>query len=85
MSELPFWAGFKAIGLRGVYLVTWLLVCANILLVYWRSIRLARNADAAFWASGLGFVLMSVNVGPRMIAFGWAALSLELLLLESVG
>jgi hypothetical protein len=85
LSELPFWFSFKVIGLRGVYLVTWLVVCANVLLVYLRSFRAARNADAAFWAAGLGFVLMSVNVGPRMIAFGWAALSLELLILESVG
>ncbi len=83
LSELPYWFGFQAFGLRGIYLVTWLVLCANCLLVYWRCFRLTRSADAAFWSTCLGFVLMTVNSGPRTIAMGYVALSAELLILES--
>jgi hypothetical protein len=83
LAEIPYWLSYQAFGLCGIYLVTGLVICANILLVYWRGYLNARNADSAFWAAGLGFVLMAVNVGPRMIALGYAALSLELLILEA--
>ncbi len=83
LAEVPYWFSYHAIGLRGIYLVTWLAICANVLLVYWRGFRATRSADAAFWAAGIGFVLMAVNLGPRTIAFGYAALSVEMLILES--
>ena len=85
LAELPYWLGYRAIGFRGIYLVAWLAICANILLVYWRSFRATRSADASFWAAGIGFVLMAVNVGPRTIPFGYMALSLEMLILEAAG
>jgi hypothetical protein len=85
LSELPYWFSYRALGLRGIYLVTWLVLCANCLLVYWRSYREARNADAAFWSACLGFVLMTVNSGPRTIAMGYVAMSVELLILEAAG
>ncbi len=85
LAELPYWFSYHALGLRGIYLVTWLAICANVLLVYWRSFRSTRSADAAFWAAGVGFVLMAVNVGPRTIALGYIALSLEMLILEAAG
>lgn len=83
LAELPYWFGHQSLGLRGIYLVTWLAICANVLLLYWRGFRLTRSADAAFWSAGIGFVLMAVNVGPRTIALGYAALSIEMLILES--
>ena len=83
LAEVPYWISYKAFGLRGIYLVTWLVISANILLVYWRGYASARNADSAFWAAGLGFILMSVNAGPRMIALGFVAVSVELLILEA--
>jgi hypothetical protein len=85
LAELPYWFGYRATGFCGIYLVAWLAICANILLVYWRSFRATRSADASFWAAGIGFVLMAVNVGPRTIAFGYMALSLEMLILEAAG
>jgi len=83
LAELPYWFGYQTFGLRGIYLVTWLAVCANVLLVYWRAFRATRSADAAFWAAGIAFVLMAVNVGPRTIALGCIALSVEMLILEA--
>jgi len=83
LSELPYWFGYQLLRLRGLYVVTWLVLCANCLLIYWRGYRQSRSADAAFWSACLGFVLMTVNAGPRMIAIGYVALSAELLILES--
>jgi len=84
LAEMPYWFSYHVLGLRGIYLVTWLAICTNVLLVYWRGFRATRSADAAFWSAGIGFVLMAVNVGPRTIALGYAALSIEMLILESV-
>ncbi len=78
LSELPFWFGYQAFGLRGIYLVTWLALSANLLLLFWRGFRRTGNSDASFWAAALGFVLMTVNSGPRTILFGYLALSAEL-------
>lgn len=83
LSEIPFWFSFRALGLRGIYLMTWLLLCANILFVYWRGYWLGRRADAALWTSALGFILMTVNSGPRLIEFAYLAMSAELAILEA--
>jgi hypothetical protein len=83
LSELPYWLSFNAFGLRGIYLIDWLVFCANILFLYWRSYWNSRHAGAAFWVAGVGFVLMTVNAGPRTIMIGYAAMSAELLILEA--
>ena len=31
LAELPYWLSYHALGLRGIYLVTWLAICANVL------------------------------------------------------
>jgi hypothetical protein len=83
LSEVPHLISYKAFGLRGIYLLAWLAFCANILFVYWRSYWRSRHAGAAFWAAVVGFVLMTVNSGPRMILFGYLAMSAELAILEA--
>ena len=83
LSELPYWLSYHAFGLRGIYLVAWLVLSANILFVYWRGHRMAGHAGAAFWAAGIGFVLMTVNSGPRTIAIAYLAMSAELAILEA--
>ncbi len=83
LSEVPFWMGYKAIGLPGIYLAAWLAVGANLLFLYWRSYAGSKNAGVALWISAIGFVLMWVNVSSRTILFGYIALSAELALLEA--
>lgn len=82
LSEQFYWLGYNLFGLRGIYLLTWFGLCGNILFVYWRGCRLARNANAALIAAIVGFVLMTVNSGPRMIAFAYLCMSAEMLILE---
>ncbi len=83
LGELPFWFAFQSMGLRGIYLITWLALGANVLFVYWRGYLTARHAGAAFWAAGIALFLMAVNAGPRMIAFAYLAMSAEMAILEA--
>jgi hypothetical protein len=83
LSELPFWGGYKAFGLVGIFLAAWLGVCANVLFVYWRSYLGMRHAGVALWMSALGFVLMWVNTNARTILFAYLVLSAELGILEA--
>src|SRR3984885_1361521 len=83
LSELAYWFSYQAMGLRGIYVITWFALAANILFVYWRGYCLGRSADAALWSSAIAFVLMTVNSGPRMIEFAYVAMSAELAILEA--
>ena len=82
LSEIPYWAGYRTFGLRGVYLTTWLVLSANLLLFYWRGVWRTGHAGAALLASSLGLVLLTVNSGPRTIAIAYLAMAFELMILE---
>src|SRR5579863_88383 len=83
LGELPYWFSYQAFNLRGIYLLTWLALTANVVFVYWRGFWSSRHAGAALFASGVGFILMTVNAGPRTIAFAYLAMSAEMAILES--
>lgn len=84
LSEIPYWFSYQLFGLRGIYLITWLVLAANLIFVYARGYWLARSADAALWSTAIAFILMTVNSGPRMIEFAYLAMSAELAILEAV-
>ena len=83
LSEIPYWLGYRAMELRGVYLVTWLVLSANLLFFYWRGFLRSRHPGGALLASALGLVLITVNVGPRTIAIAYLALAAEMMILEA--
>ena len=83
LSELPYWFGYQALHLRGIYFAEWIIFCANLILLYWRGYRRSGHAGAAWWAAALAFLLISVNSGPRTISVAYLAMSSELLILES--
>ena len=83
LSEMPFWLGYLSFGLRGVYLVTAIGLCANLLFVFCRSYWKTRHGAAAFWTAILGFMLMTVNDGPRTILIAYLAMSAEMAILEA--
>lgn len=83
LSEQFYLFSYNVFSLRGIYLLTWLALCGNIIFVYWRGYWLGRSANAAVAASVVGFILMTVNAGPRMIAFAYIAMSAELAILEA--
>ena len=83
LSEMPFWLGYRVLGLTGIFLVTVVALYGNILFVYWRSCRLSGHAGAALGTAVLGFLLMTINAGPRTILIAYLALSIELAILEA--
>jgi hypothetical protein len=83
LSELPYWFGYQALHLRGIYFAEWIIFCANLIFLYWRGYRRSGHAGAAWWAAALAFLLISVNSGPRTISVAYLAMSSELLILES--
>lgn len=83
LAETPFWLGYSWLGLRGIFLVTSLSLYATIVLVYFRGYWMSGHAGAAFWTAALGYILMTVNAGPRTILFGYLAMSMEVAILEA--
>jgi hypothetical protein len=83
LAELPYWFSYQTLRLRGIYLVAWLMLSGNLVFMYWRGYRRSGHAGAAWWASGLAFILISVNSGPRTIAMAYIAMSAELGILEA--
>ena len=83
LSEMPFWLGYRSLGLRGIFLISATALCANFLFVYWRSYLKAGHAGAAFWMAVLGFPLMTVSDGLRTIIFAYLAMSAEMAILEA--
>jgi hypothetical protein len=83
LSEMVFWSGYRSLGLRGIYLVTLIGMCANILFVYWRGCWKSGHAGAAFWIAILGFPLMMVNDTARNIILAYLAMSAEMAILEA--
>ena len=82
-SELVYWIGYSTVGLRGLYVATFLVLFSNVLLIYFRSLWRSGHAGAAFWATGIGYFLMTVNAGPRTIAVAYILMSLEMAILEA--
>ncbi|HWA93679.1 MAG TPA: hypothetical protein VG844_03690 [Terracidiphilus sp.] len=83
LSEIPLWLSYRIFNLQGLYLVAWLGICANILFVYWRAMRVSNHVGAAFYAAGIASLMMTVNCSPRTIQFAYIALSAELAILET--
>ena len=84
LSEIPYWLGYRTLGLIGIYLVTLISLSANVIFLYWRGRLKAGNAGVALWMAVLGFVLMWVNASARTIVIAYLALSAEMAILEAV-
>ena len=83
LSEVPYWLGYCAFGLTGIFVVTYLSLSASVIFLYWRGRLMSRNAGVALWLAVLGFVLMWVNSSARTILLGYVALSAEMAILEA--
>jgi hypothetical protein len=83
LAELPYWFSYTTMHYRGIYLIDWLALSGNLIFLYWRGYRRSGHAGAAWWAAALGFVLVSVNAGPRTIVLAYLAMGAELAILEA--
>ncbi len=83
LGEIPYYFGWRCLGLRGLYLVMALALVAIFLLLYRLAYLRAHDYKAAALACGLAMPLATVSFGPRTLLFGWIFLLLELLILEA--
>ena len=82
LSEIPFFLGFKAMGLRGVlgvYFAVLVLIYAG---VYYRSCRAGADCKNATITTLLAIFLGVVSIGPRVLLFGWLCMVGLLLILD---
>jgi hypothetical protein len=82
LSEIPFFLGFKAMGLQGllaVYFVVLVLIYTG---VYYRSCRAVADCKDATVITFLAILLGAVSIGPRTLLFGWLCMVGLLLVLD---
>ena len=81
LSELPYYFAWKAMGIRGLYLVLFLTVEVILTGVFYLAYLVSKNVKASFLACSFAVVLATVSFGPRTLLFGWVLLVAELILL----
>jgi len=82
LAELPFLFAWRWMGMRGIFLITVVLmqaIMAGVLYLGW-----LRSGDikASFLACILALMMAMVSYGPRTLLFGWLFFVLELILLH---
>ena len=82
LSELPFFLGFKAMGLQGVLTVYFVLLVLIYVGVYYRSCQAGADCKDAAIATLGAICLGAVSIGPRMLLFGWLCMVGLLLVLD---
>ncbi|HLI64012.1 MAG TPA: hypothetical protein VKV05_11465 [Terriglobales bacterium] len=82
LSEVFFFAGFKAAGLRGILAVYFLVLLLIYTGVYYRSCRAGADCKDATLATLLALFLGVVSIGPRTLLFGWLCMVGLLIVLD---
>ena len=82
LSEIPFYLGFKAMGLQGLLAVYFAVLVLIYVGVYYRSCRAGADCKDATLATLLAIFLGVVSIGPRMLLFGWLCMVGLLLILD---
>ena len=82
LSEVPFFLGFKSMGLQGVLTVYFAVLVLIYAGVYFRSCRAGADCKNATVATLLSIFLGVVSIGPRMLLFGWLCMVGLLLVLD---
>ncbi|HTU52199.1 MAG TPA: hypothetical protein VMF56_16535 [Acidobacteriaceae bacterium] len=81
LAEIPFYLAWRALGPRGIYLVTVVAIEIILLGILGLACLESGSIKAAFVVCFAAMFLASVSFGPRTLLFGWMFLVLELGLL----
>jgi hypothetical protein len=82
LSEVPFFLGFKAMGLQGLLVVYFAVLVLIYVGVYYRSCRAGADCKDATVTTFLAILLGVVSIGPRTLLFGWLCMVGLLLVLD---
>jgi hypothetical protein len=82
LAELPYYAGWRALGLRGIDAVTFAVLSFTFLGLLYLCSRQSGHYKAAVVATCYAVFLASVSFGPRTVLFGYACLVVLLIILQ---
>jgi hypothetical protein len=82
LAEVPFYLGWRAMGERGLLLVTALLIEAVMLGVFYLAYKRSGNLKGAVRVTVIAVLFATISFGPRTLLFGWLCLVMELIVLE---
>ncbi len=82
LSEIPFFLGFKALGLPGLLAVYFAVLVLIYVGVYYRVWRAGADCKDAAVATLGAICLGTVSMAPRMLLFGWLSMVGLLLVLD---
>ena len=82
LSEVPFFLGFKAMGLQGILAVYFVLLVLIYVGVYYRSCQAGADCKDATIATLGAICLGGVSMAPRTLLFGWLCMVGLLLVLD---
>jgi hypothetical protein len=82
LSEVPYFLGFKALGLQGLLAVYFAVLVLIYIGVYYRSCRAGADCKDAAVATLGAICLGGVSMAPRMLLFGWLCMVGLLLVLD---
>ncbi len=82
LAEIPYYVGWRLLGLRGLDVVTFMILSLIFSGTLYLCYKESENYKAAIPACWCAVLLASVSFGPRTILFGYACLVLLLILLQ---
>ena len=82
LSEIPFYLGYKAMGLQGIVAVYFVVKVLIFSAVYYRSCRAGADCKDATVVTAVGILFAWVSSGPRTLLFGWLCMVVLLLVLD---
>ena len=82
LSEVPFFLGWKGMGLQGLVAVYFAVLVLIYTGVYYRSCRAGADCKSATVVTFLAILLGVVSIGPRTLLFGWLCMVGMLLVLD---
>jgi hypothetical protein len=82
LSEVVYYAAFRALHLQGLWLVTALIPAITASVMFYLAFQRSKDPFAAGIATMLGTALMSVGDGPRMHHLGWLCFVVMLAILQ---
>ncbi len=81
LAELPYYFAYRALGDRGLYLVTMLVTSTIVLGIYGLARIRSGSWKGAFAGALVTAVFATVSLAPRTLLFGWLSLVAELAVL----
>ncbi len=82
LAELPYYFGWRALGLRGIDAVTFAVLSSIFLGLLYLCYRQSAHYKASVVATCYAVFLASISFGPRTVLFGYACLVVLLIVLQ---